>query len=303
MVLTLLFGCEAWFIKPKDVEMMCAFQRYAARRLQRLRFRSLNVTSLMCLGWMNIIPMIKARRIIFIRTIMVMAEYMPIRVILCERITEYDTNNVNQHESVIIQILKYCEEFNLLETVRRMAQGGGGGGGGVVSREGWKRSVWRKAWDIEQEQWDEAIADNYNQIVTHKVSYSIWWMLADKMQQYMRRCELMVKLLPHASLLRGDDKWFKSATFGSRCCILCEHAANEETRHMVMQCSGHDQRRQMMFNEISHIRQGVDRMVDFGILMGGYIEEWSFEEMTPIWLISCTYISQMYYVVLNSRKN
>ena len=98
VVPTLLFGCEAWFIQSKDVEMLCAFQRYAARRLQRLHFRSLNVTSLMCLGWMNIVTMIKARKIICIRTIMVMEEYMPIKVILCERINEYDPNNVNQYE-------------------------------------------------------------------------------------------------------------------------------------------------------------------------------------------------------------
>ena len=128
-------------------------------------------------------------------------------------------------------------------------------------------------------------------------------MIADKMQRYMRRCELIVKLLSHASLLREDDKRFKSAPFGSRCCILCDHAANEETKHMVMLCSGHDRKRELMFNEISHIRQSVDRMDDFGVLMGGYIEEWSFEEMTPIWLISCTYISQMYYGVSTSRKN
>ena len=42
---TLLFGCEIWLIKPKDIEMLNAFQRYAAWRLQRLHTRSLNATS------------------------------------------------------------------------------------------------------------------------------------------------------------------------------------------------------------------------------------------------------------------
>ena len=33
---TLCFGCEIWFIKQKDIDILLAFQRYAARRVQRL---------------------------------------------------------------------------------------------------------------------------------------------------------------------------------------------------------------------------------------------------------------------------
>ena len=35
--------------------------------------------------------------------------------------------------------------------------------------------------------------------------------------------------------------------------------------------------------------------------MGGVIEGWNLEGMLPIWKISCTYISKMYYNVINSR--
>ena len=301
VVPTLLFGCETWFIKTKDIDMLSAFQRYAARRLQRLHFRSLNVTALMCLGWMHLLTMVKARKIIFLRTVCVMEEFMPVKAILCQRIDDFDPDCPNQYESVIIQILKYCREFGLLELVRVMARGG------YVSKEGWKRTVWNKAWQIEQAQWDEIRGTNQYldlvQLVTPKVSYSIWWMIADRMQHYMRRCELMVKLLSHASLLRGDDKRYKSAPFSSRCCTLCDHAAIEETKHMVMQCSGHDNIRELMYNEINQTYHEIDRLVTFGVLMGGFIEGWVFEEMIPIWQVSCTYISQMYYTVLKSRSS
>ena len=52
---TLLFGCEVWVIKQRDCDMLEAFQRYAARRLQRFHMSSYNVTSFFCMGWMSIV--------------------------------------------------------------------------------------------------------------------------------------------------------------------------------------------------------------------------------------------------------
>ena len=79
---SLLFGCEAWFIKYRDMELLRSFQRYAVRRMQRLHYLSLNVTAVACLGWMDIVCFIKAIKIIFIWSIIAMKEYMPIRLIL-----------------------------------------------------------------------------------------------------------------------------------------------------------------------------------------------------------------------------
>ena len=44
-----------------------------------------------------------------------------------------------------------------------------------------------------------------------------------------------------------------------------------------------------------------DNVCTFEILMGGVIDEWDNEAMLPIWKTSCTYISKMYYNVMNSR--
>ena len=62
---TLLFMCEALFIKDKDIELLQAFQRYSARRSQRLHYRSLNATAAVCSGWKDIICYIKATNIYF----------------------------------------------------------------------------------------------------------------------------------------------------------------------------------------------------------------------------------------------
>ena len=143
---------------------------------------------------------------------------------------------------------------------------------------------------------------NLIKLATREVGYSTWWAVADKHQEYMRRCELMVKLVCHASLLRRDDMRFKNAPFGSKCCIMCHHAAYECTTHMIMQCDGQNDRRRVMYEEIYAVQQGIENLIDFGILLGGYIEGWSFDDMKPIWMIACTHISQMYYAVLNMRR-
>ena len=92
---TLLFGCEAWFIKYRDMELLRSFQRYAARRLQRLHYLSLNVTAEACHGCMDIVCFIKARKIIFFWSIIAMKEYMPIRLILVNRLREHNAGSTN----------------------------------------------------------------------------------------------------------------------------------------------------------------------------------------------------------------
>ena len=96
---TLLFCCEAWFIKYRDMELSRSFQRYAARRLQRLHYRSLNVTAVACLSWMDIVCFIKAIKIIFILSIIAMKEYMPIRHILVNKLGEHNAGSTNVFES------------------------------------------------------------------------------------------------------------------------------------------------------------------------------------------------------------
>ena len=74
----LCFGCEVWVLKPKDIEILEALQRYAARTLLRFHPRSINITSYASLGWMIVINIIKVRKVDFLRTILAMREYMPI---------------------------------------------------------------------------------------------------------------------------------------------------------------------------------------------------------------------------------
>ena len=111
----------------------------------------------------------------------------------------------------------------------------------------------------------------------------------------MLRCETMVKLLCHASHLKGDDGRLRKAPFGSRSCGRCGLAAYEDAWHIVMQCPCQAVLRTEMYSEIDKVCKDFGQNDVFSILMGGNIPGWDFPEMVPIWLISCTYISRMYY--------
>ena len=131
----LCFGCEIWVIKRRDEELLAAFQRYAARRIQRLHTRSVNITSFFCLGWMSIVNYINALKMIFLRSIIVMRDHMPIRRIFINRVNEFIEGQDNPFESPIIHNLQICADFGLLDTVKNMI------GGNVPSKVIWRNLV------------------------------------------------------------------------------------------------------------------------------------------------------------------
>ena len=166
--------------------------------------------------------------------------------------------------------------------------------------------VWDKALEVERRHWYDAMVENrYLDLISlmmDHTSYSVWWIIADNNQRFRRKCEVMIKLLCHASLLKGDDSRLRSAHFGSKCCILCNNVAYENANHMVMQCSFNEGKRAEKLREIDAIHPGMDAAVTFSVLMGKHIEGCDPENMLRIWIISYRYIAQMYCVVLNARK-
>ena len=280
--------------------MLKGFQRFAARRLQRLHPRSINSTCICCLGWLDIIRVIKGKKLIFIRTIAYMEELSPLRRILVERLNEFDPEDNNNYDSPIIQILKTAVEFNLLETVQVMFNGR------IISKVGWKKRVWEQIWTSEREDWAEkARSDKHYDLVKLAVDeygYSIWWKIADNDHGKMRQCETMVKLITHASLLKGDDGRLRRKPFGVRACTMCELHSQEDTNHMIMQCPAHENSRISMYNEINEIYALDAGECTLGILLGRRLPNKTVEEMLPLWLISSRHIYAMYKCTINNRR-
>ena len=295
---TLCFGCELWILKNRDVQILQCFQRYAARRLQRLHPRSLVSTSRICLGWLDIIRYIMAKKALFIRTVFVMKDYIPIRAVLIQKVTGMQNEIVpNAHDSPITEILNTCITLNLMPEVRQMANGT------IMSKAQWKKSVWEKAWALELEEYN-SYTDNKVELLKKVMSgpaYSVWWQMSDANHAIMKRCEIMVKLICKASALKDDDCRLKRLPLGSRMCTRCDLGAPEDAKHVIMQCPANSDNKRLMCEEIEVITPDIDPCNLLGILLGRFIDGWSYEQMVPIWEISARYVVMMYFDTLRDR--
>ena len=57
-----------------------------------------------------------------------------------------------------------------------------------------------------------------------------------------------------------------------------------------------------MSDEFNKVCPVMEQEITFGVMLGKFIDGWELDQMIPIWSISWTFITQMYYDVLNARK-
>ena len=299
---TLCFGCELWVLEQKDIQILQSFQRYAARRIQRLHSRSRNLTSRVCLGWLDIVLYITAKKALFVRTIFEMKEYIPIRAVLIDRMLDVNLNVETQNvfKSPLMDLIKACHTLNLMPQLRSMARGA------HFSKIAWKKSVWSNAWALENTDWQLLVGNESGIELLSKViempTYSIWWQMSDGNHGILRRCEVMIKILCKATLLKDDDCRLRGQPFGSRMCIRCELGALENASHMIMQCPANAHHRQSMHNEIVVLHPDIDPQEYLSVVLGKCIVGWEYENMVPIWEISARYVNLMYFDTLRSRQ-
>ena len=295
----LCFGCEIWIVKKKDADLLAAFQRYAARRLQRFHTRSVNITSFISMGWMNIVNYVKARKLVFLYSIAKMRDFMPIKRIFTNRVDEFVPGADNPYDSPIVDALQIGCDFGILEDIRNMARGE------LVSKAKWKDLVWGKAWDIEREWWQHHYDnDRHLDLIVHTSitpSYTIWWQIADLDRSYMKYCEVMVKILCHCTNLKEDDFRYKRATINERMCALCDQAAPEDALHMIMQCPYHAEWRGVLQDEVSLICPNFGAREVFYTILGKPLADVDMYNMWQIWKITCYHTARMYWERIGVR--
>ena len=194
---------------------------FARRRVQRLFPKSPNVCAYFALGWVRVERYIEIKKPLFVHSILPLNGDNTTKIIFIQRAKEYFNNaerrQQNMYRSNVYDFLNTASIFSILDDVKNMV-----GRGHRWSRAHWREMLWRRAWELDEVSWCLKARclknlDLLTNICTSSRSL-IWWQLADKLYGLFRDCEVMVKLLSHAGLLKTDDVRLKSLPLSQKFC-------------------------------------------------------------------------------------
>ena len=306
----LTYGAELWVLHQNDIEALEMFQRYAGRRIQRFPSRTPNETSFRGLGWMRLENYINAKKMIFVRTILIRENTCIYKKMFITRAHSFNEDicnaSMNIHDSPIYDILRIATIFDMYGTVMNMVNNGY-----IYTKAQWKRMVWGRAWEIEDADWDFCTIF-YNsmeklRLTVGSTMYMSWWHISDIYQSMIGPCETMAKLVCCASALRSDDYRLKHTSYTTKSCTLCDQAAYECAEHMVMSCPYNDDLREHMFSELSNTDISAGQWSEvtpqdiYKVLLGGKIASIDFTDMIPVWCTAAKWVHKMYIRTLQDR--
>ena len=302
VVPTALFGCEIWCLTASDIASIEDFQVYAGKRVQRLHPRTPNVCSFASLGWIHLEILILIRKVIFIRTIIMMEDDELVKVVFRKRVQKFceEPNRAvyNEVRSPTFEIMHAAVRLDMIDLVLDYLDGLK-----LWSKAGWKNLVWSRGWALNDRRNNMILRMHRDMdlfyTVFDKVSYTCWWAIADMYPNYIYFCETMIKLLCHASKLKVDSFTLKSGPRSLRVCTRCFMSQLDDAKHMIIQCNDTQDERTNMFSEIYNIlndESEIIRRLDnvFPILLGREIEGLSELGTLKLRIVAGTHIHNMY---------
>ena len=300
------YGSELWVLQPDENELLSKFQRYVSRRCQRFPKRSPNFSAVSPLGWIDILKFIKVKKMLFLRTILVMQDNSVCKQIFNARSETYFNNleegRRNVHSCPTFEILNTCADFGMLDVCRYMIENGC-----HLSKSEWCKNVWSIAWEMEDAEYSITHKDSILHRVSDKPRCITWWVLSDLVPSMVGICESMAKLVCDASLLKANDYRLKKLSHSHKICTACDQWVKEDIWHIVMQCPYYEGTRSEMRDVLNAIDDPeVQRVISepqefFNVVMGKHPENTPFESMIKLWAITGRYITRMYKHVINNR--
>ena len=79
------YRSELWVLGGNETELLQKFQRYVGRKCQRFPKRSPNHSAHYPLGWLSIDRFIKVKKLLFLRTILVMSDVQFVNACWCTK--------------------------------------------------------------------------------------------------------------------------------------------------------------------------------------------------------------------------
>ena len=256
VVPTTLYGCELWILDDPLLNVIEEFQNYIGKRVQRFHPKVPNVCSYYGLGWMRLERIIQIRKLMFIRTILIMDENSLTKKMFCERAEVYFSEDhvgtENGPKSIVFDLLEVSALFGMLDEVKGMVQTQR-----FYPKSVWREMVWKRGWALEDVYWriEKHLHKSLDILsnVSPIVRYLPWWSISDKYPKHMKDCEILSRIVCHASLLRDDDFKYKNQIGTNRMCNLCDRFEIENARHFILLCPYFAQQRNLMLLEIEAV--------------------------------------------------
>ena len=227
------YGAELLVLQPDENVLLRKFQRYVSRHCQRFPKRSPNFSAVNPLGWIDILKFIKVKKLLFLRTILVMPDDSICRQILKTRKEAYvnnPNNGINNvHSSPTFELLNTCSEFDILDMCYTMIENGC-----HLSKSEWSKYIRSIAWRKEDEEYSVTNKDSILYQVTEKPRCITWWAISDLISSMVGTCEIMAKLVCDTSLLKSSDYRLKKLSFSHKICTACDLGIREDIKHIVM---------------------------------------------------------------------
>ena len=305
------FASELWVINDNDVKLLEEFQRYAGRRIQRFPYSSPNETSYVSLGWIRLEIFIYVKKVLFIRSIAILPVTSIYRKIFVMRMYQYDADkrlaSENRFLSPVFDIIRIADLFGLYKVVKEMMEGVR-----LYSKCQWKEMVWRRAWDIERQDWQMRTslfkATKTIKTVSDTGKLLIWWQLAGIAPEIMRQCEVMVKIVCKSSNLKVDSHIFRNDPVRRTYCELCNDFSIEDARHVILHCPLLSTYRTELFEGISLIETEYNSKIVgtnedlLSIILGQSIVNVNIEAYTAFLKLVARSVYKMYTHITNARK-
>ena len=305
------YGSELWVMSSVEINELRKFQRYIGRRCQRFPKRTPNYSAYTPLGWMSIDRVIQVKKLLFLRTILVMEEQDICKRILKVRANDYANNvekgRMNENSSPIYEILNTSVQAGMFDICMRMINNGC-----YLSKLEWKKLVWERVWSMEDDDCTVIYKQPHQKYLLFEIAdrpyYLIWWILADLFPRKMQMCEIMAKLVCDSGLLKSTDYRLKGKSFSNKICCKCEMGTLEDIHHLLMQCPFYSNEQTNLHQSLTTLGTNMaTRIINepafyFHTIMGKQPENAEFQDMIEIWLLTGDHISSLYRKAVKGRK-
>ena len=135
-----------------------------------------------------------------------------------------------------------------------------------IPKRSWSKLLWERAWKIEDMYWySTRMLHKDNDLLAKTMPYTRhlnWWDMSDRFPNRIKECEVMAKLISHASKLKSDDVRLKCLTTSYTTCIQCDMFQREDLFHVIMQCPKQDTLRREMYDTLNRCNENFRPLID-----------------------------------------